>query len=85
MMFPTVAILALALQVRAAEYTLYHRYLDGSDFETRGVVNIDDTRIAFTSASEPSSSYSGADWYQVALDVGDQKLTTSTRAVRFPL
>lgn len=79
MMLPTVAILALALQVQAAEYTLYHRFLDGSDFAPRGVVQIDNSRVTYEPSSEPSSS--DADWYQVALDVGDQQLTTSTRAV----
>lgn len=82
MILSTVAILALALQAQAAEYTLSHRFLDGSDFAPRGVVHIDNNKVTYEPSSdvaEPSSSDAG--WYQIALDIGDQQLTTSTRAV----
>lgn len=82
MILSTVAILALVLQAQAAEYTLSHRFLDGSDFAPRGVVQIDSNKVTYEPSAEaaaPSSSDAG--WYQVALDIGDQQLTTSTRAV----
>ena len=82
MILSTVAILAMALQAQAAEYTLSHRFLDGSDFVPRGVVQIDNNKVTYEpSAQAVAPSSSDASWYQIALDIGDQQLTTSTRAV----
>lgn len=79
-MLAALLLLPLALQVSAETYTLYHRFLPKGEYTPRGTVSIEDGVATF--ATEPvKAGQSESPWYQVALDVGGDMVTSSTRAV----
>ncbi|WOO85432.1 uncharacterized protein LOC62_07G008931 [Vanrija pseudolonga] len=83
------ALLAAATAAYAAdstrqEYTLYHRVLSAGaapEFEHRGTVSLDGFSAALDQSKLKPVSADEGQWYQVALGVGDELLTASTRAV----
>lgn len=83
-MLAAIALALLAVQASAAEYTLYHRYVSsGAEFVPRGTVSFDNGAAVFSPSSESplSSSSDDSAWYQVALGVGSDLITASTRSV----
>lgn len=75
--------LALLAGASADSYTLHHRYLPSGEFTPRGVVSLDTSGPTFS--PEASAHLSGeGEWYQVALEVGGDMITTSTRSVSPP-
>lgn len=76
--------LALIVHASAESYTLHHRFLPSGEFAPRGVVSLSDFGATFT--AEPNARVLGegeGEWYQVALEVGGDMITTSTRSVSF--
>lgn len=71
--------LALLATATAESYTLHHRY-SGGTFTPRGVVSVTDGVATFTPDSNVGGSGDG-EWYQVALEVNGDMITTSTRSV----
>lgn len=63
----------------AESYTLYHRHLPKGEYSPRGTVSIEEGVATFSSSSDIPES--DAPWYQVALDVGGNLITSSTRSV----
>lgn len=79
-MLAALLLFPLALQASAESYTLYHRFLPKGELSQRGTVSIEDGIATFNTAPVEGRSSESA-WYQVALDVGGDLLTASTRSV----
>jgi hypothetical protein len=73
----------LALHVSAAQFTVFHRFGEkNGKFVERGVVTVDDGRVSYApSASIESVNENEAAWYQVAIRVGGEYITTSAPSV----
>ncbi|KAL1405603.1 hypothetical protein Q8F55_009242 [Vanrija albida] len=74
---------AFAAEAATQQYTLFHRVLSGGaapEFQHRGVVSLDGFSAALDQSKLKPVDADGKQWYQVALGVGDELLTASTRA-----